>query len=311
MVMGLVIILIVSMFFIIKEKPAGNIRIGYVPATTALPLYIAEEKGFFKDAGLDAVLVSCQGAVKQMEALLSKNIDAVGFMFTQTALTIEASDPGSLVFLRTDYVNPQQYQLQLVTGKDSRINSIYDLKGKTIAELGGGISGVLIKLILKSAGLTLKDVSVVSMPLPQMAQAIIAGKVDAALLSDPFTSLALREGSINILKKSLLSDYLLDPSPVAVVAVRKEYYDQNKDAVKKFLKAYEKSVKYMKQHPQESRDIVIKRHDFPQDLKLLATDMFDMRHVGLTDLSEFQNKLFLEGGMDNKADLDRLIVYSD
>jgi NitT/TauT family transport system substrate-binding protein len=310
LLMGIIVILLVASFFTRKEK-TSHLRIGYVPATTAAPLYIAEERGFFKNEKIDTTIIPCQGAVKQMEALLSEDIDAVGFMFTQTALTIEAQEPGFLVFLKTNYVKPEQYQLQLVAGIDSGINSIYDLKGKVITELGGGISGVLVKLILRSAGLTIDDVRVVNMPLPQMAQAIVARKVDAAILSDPFTSLGLRDGSLKIIKKSLLTDYYLNPSPIAAVAVRREYYDRNKETVKRFILAYEKAIAYMKEYPEETRQIVIKRHNLPEDLQLLCTDMFDMKKVNHKDFAELQNKLYKEGGMNNKAELDKLVVYPD
>jgi NitT/TauT family transport system substrate-binding protein len=72
------------------------------------------------------------------------------------------------------------------------ITSIGDLKGKKVAVEQGTVDHYLLLLALAEAGLTVSDITLMPMPTDQAAAAFAAGKVDAAGIFAPFTTIALK-----------------------------------------------------------------------------------------------------------------------
>src|SRR5439155_1169243 len=58
-----------------RAQPAPKIRVGYWPIAAGLPFYVAVEKGFFKEAGVEVEPIKFAGAQQVMEAMLSGRAD--------------------------------------------------------------------------------------------------------------------------------------------------------------------------------------------------------------------------------------------
>ncbi len=120
------------------------------------------------------------------------------------------------------------------------INSVNDLRGKTIAYAGFTPSVTFLAYMLESAGMSFDDVKLQEVPLPtDAANAFKGGKVDAAIVWSPDDEIAVREvpGSKVLQSTREASNIIAD-----VYMVKNEYLRKNKDKIAKFYEGWMKGA---------------------------------------------------------------------
>lgn len=214
------------------------------PAASMLPYYAALSQGFFKDQGLDVTVVQLASPV----AITALSKDEVQFMTVPSdAVTgVTKGLPDRIVYLLWDKAP------WVLIGKTS-YNSIADLKGKTIAVHPAGSSPeAFLQAGLKSANMTEKDVQILHLNGTQdIFTAVIAGKVDAGVVSPPFDIQAAEQGAHQI---AFLGDYL--QIPYLGLATSQPYIQQHRDVVVKMIKGLSKGVQYVRDNANGSAQLL-------------------------------------------------------
>lgn len=219
------------------------------PITEQTNLYQAEEKGFFKEKGIDFTFVPGAGGGDAIKNILTKQAD------------IAFTDPGSLYFaldkgekLRVVYNIYPQNVFNIVSLTNKNIKEPKDLKGKTIGvySLASGTRHNLL-VVLSQAGLTEKDVTIVETGVSNFAP-LIQGQVDATAATDTGLLDAKLKG-LGEVQVMEVKDYLNVPSDVFVVT--EETYQQKKELLKSFLEAYKKSAQLMIQNPDAAAETAV------------------------------------------------------
>jgi NitT/TauT family transport system substrate-binding protein len=120
------------------------------------------------------------------------------------------------------------------------VDRVAKLRGRKVANLvPGGITEYLLALNLKSGGLTINDIDMVSpMGFPQMVDAFTTKVVDAALIGEPFATMAIRKGVGAILdEKSDLGEQIL------WIQTNREFAERNPAVVTNFLIGFLKATR--------------------------------------------------------------------
>jgi NitT/TauT family transport system substrate-binding protein len=138
--------------------------------------------------------------------------------------------------------------------KGSRIRSVDDLPGKTIAVNAlRGLAEVVISRSLEKQGVDYHKVKMLEVPFPEMPAALEGHRVDAALLTEPFLSAVLARGGTQIDAPSVET---LPSFPNGVYVASAKYLAANGDVVDRFSRAMNKSLDYAQAHPDEVRRII-------------------------------------------------------
>jgi NitT/TauT family transport system substrate-binding protein len=216
------------------------------PAVSILPFYAALDQGFFRKQGLDASIIQMSGTIAQ--TALSKG--EIQFMNSPSDAVIGATNgfPFKIVY------SAWESAPWTLVGK-AEFKSVQDLKGKTIATNRPGSSPyAYLEAGLKKNGLTVKDVNLLFLTATQDDYAqLIAGKIDAAVLSPPFDTQAADQGFHEIL---FLGDQLQIPY-IGLATTEANIKDHRKDvvgAIKGLLDAGD----WIKSHPAESAGLIVK-----------------------------------------------------
>jgi NitT/TauT family transport system substrate-binding protein len=167
--------------------------VGIVTSSLFAPLYVAQARGYFKQQGINVelqVVTSGQDAIPLVSAgKLDVEVAGVSAgMFSALNSGLDFKVVGSMGQSTGDPDHsPTALELSNSAGA---IKSVADLKGQKIAVAGGpGASGgYLTDQILRTAGLTIKDISPVNLSNGDMISALKSGSVTAALTSAPFTT---------------------------------------------------------------------------------------------------------------------------
>jgi NitT/TauT family transport system substrate-binding protein len=158
------------------------VTIGLSGWTGFAPLTLAKEAGIFKKNGLDVTLKKIPQASRHL-AIQSGDVQCA-------ATTVETW----IVWNANGVPTKQIFQMDKSYGADGmvvrgNINSIKDMKGKTVAASAPGTAPYFtLAWFLKKNGLSVKDVTVVNMEPGPAAQAFIAGQNDAAMTYEPYLS---------------------------------------------------------------------------------------------------------------------------
>ncbi|MCB4767563.1 ABC transporter substrate-binding protein [Ancylobacter sp. Lp-2] len=231
-----------------QPAAAGKISIGHTIWVGYGPLYLAKELGFFKENGVDADFQVVDDSALAMAAQAAGKLDGTAttldeilkyrspdFCFKAVALFDESHGGDGMVSLK-------------------EINSLADLKGKTVAMNEGSTSQFWFSYLMKKAGIPLKDVEVLNMSADAAAAAFIAGQVPAAVTWEPNLTLVKTKNVGKVLTDSAAT-------PGVIIDVLEFSCSVLKDRpadVKGFIAGLQKAVDYIKTNPDKAYEIMAK-----------------------------------------------------
>ena len=152
-----------------------TVGLGYIPSVQFAPFYLADQAGYYRDAGLTVQLQNGRDA--DLVTLLGQGAIDIGNS-DGTSVIPAVSQGIPIVYAATIY---GQFPSIVLAKADSGIKTAADLKGKKIGTPGKyGSSWIMLQALLGSAGLTTDDVTIVEYPDYGQAAALQQGAIDAA-----------------------------------------------------------------------------------------------------------------------------------
>ncbi len=223
-----------------------SVPVGYIPNIQFAPLYVAMEKGYYRDAGLDVSL----DYSFETDALALVGADKLKFAFVSGEQVLLArAQQLPVVYTMAWY---QQYPVGIAAMKSSGISKPADLKGKRIGvPVLSGASYIGLRALLEAGGLTEQDVTIEVIGFNQV-EALAAGQDDAVVIyvaNEP-VQLRAKGYEINVLK---VADHLQLVSNGLIT--NEVTIKNNPGLVRQMSTATEKGIQYAAAHPDEAYEI--------------------------------------------------------
>lgn len=236
------------------------IRVLRSPVGTFQGLYIAEEKGWFKEKGLK-VEVTIGGAPSQNIAQLQAGQTDV--IMTGSFDLVAASAQGLPVVATLNTQDQGEVGTTgLLTPPGSTIKTVADLKGKKIGMPGiQSTQGLMLYRALEKAGMKKEDVTLVNLPFDAMIESAEKGNVDAIVPIGLFFSLAQSKkfGEVKEVYPQIQG------TPAVIFASSKDYVSKNADTLKAFNEAMQKAYEFGNKNPDAVRAIDSAQTKMPPD----------------------------------------------
>jgi NitT/TauT family transport system substrate-binding protein len=244
------------------------------------PLYVARDKGFFEDAGLDVTIGNGKGTNDVLARLGAGKADAV---FASMAGLMSATGQGldaKMVALMYNK-NPEAVFYK----KSSGITGPRDLEGKKVALAAGTSIAALLPGLLTQNGLDIKAVKTASLAPEALNPALLTGKVDAMLeFSFNAAQLQAAAASADDIGYFLYADHDFAFYGNGYV-VKDELIRSSPDVVKRFTNAVVKGYEYAVEHPDEACELL--RKDVPDvDAQACLREMQVVKQLVITDETE-------------------------
>jgi NitT/TauT family transport system substrate-binding protein len=254
----LVAFLLLGVCAVLSCGPGGQkppLKIGLVTWLGYGPFYIAQEKGFFKENGVEVTFERIEDDSARRAAIAAGQLDGI-------ALTLDA-----MIALRSkDIPLKTVMAIDASNGGDGivavqSIAKIEDLKGHEVAFPLGLPSHFFLYSVLKEHGMSVKDIKPVYMDADQAGTAFAAGKIDAAVTWEPWLSKAREVGHGHVLVDS--RSY---PGQIAdVLFMREEVIAQRPQEIEGLIRAWYKAVDYVRDNPAESKAIMARSFGLPEE----------------------------------------------
>jgi NitT/TauT family transport system substrate-binding protein len=231
----LVIVFCSALSRVNAQEPSLTVGLTTRTGSTGLPFAIAEEKGFFKSEGLNAVVVIMQNQVV-VNGVVSRNLD-YGGTFSNFIGAALSGLPVRIVMAVMD--GSDHY---LVTSPN--VKRVEDLKGKKfgISSYGGTPHSEAIMILRKVGMNPEKDVIFLQIGGSSARYAALdSGSIDAAMLTPPFNKLAAKRGFNEILSFNEIMNI-----PLGGLAVHTQKMKEKPDEIVKMIKAMLRSSDFIR-----------------------------------------------------------------
>lgn len=238
-----------------NQESMNQFRFSMVTWVGYGPVWLAQDKGFFKEEGLDVDITLMEDPATRKAAMMSRSIDGMANTVDLLILDREQNVPSVAVSL-FDFSNGGDG----VIAKND-IKSVQDLKGKTILLQKNFVSESLFNYILIKNNIGLHEVTTIDTEAGAAGAAFAAGKSDVSVTWEPWLSKASETGNGHVLVSS--ADY---PGVIVdILTVHEDYLREHPEAIKQFMRAWFKAVRYWQENPEEANTLMAKHYDMAPD----------------------------------------------
>ncbi|MHC1755101.1 MAG: ABC transporter substrate-binding protein [Methanosarcina sp.] len=278
-----------------EENTAQNevktVKIGYLPLTHALPLFVENDLSANDSRNFKVELVKFGSWTELSDAVNTGQVDGASMLIE---LAMKSKEQG--IDLKTVALGHRDGNV-VVVSKD--ITQVADLKGKTFA-IPHRLSthNVLLYKMLKENGLTVNDLNVVELPPPEMPSALSEGRISGYIVAEPFGAISIASDNGKVLFES---QDLWNNSVCCGLVLRKDFIENNPTVAAEFVNEYvrageraeskdpevlDAAAKYMKVEP-EVLDLSLQWISY-DNLKLEEKDYNELSQY-LVEMGQLEN----------------------
>lgn len=252
------------------QKPLQKVRVA-LPHTTlfdvAVPIYVAEEKGFFEEAGIQVEKIFTKGGGDTVQSVIAGSVD-IGTA-TGPQSIVAAYDRGAP--LKIISAQMTGFDIYWLVKADSSYQTYKDLAGKKIgfSSVGSSTDAAvqIMNSMLEKQNLQPMEGLPVGGP-PDQITAVLTGQIDAGFASAPGGVKEIEEGKLRIaIPGSDISEY--KDVAVRVNFANKEFVEQHPETVKAFLNALHNAIQWAHENKDETVEIWKKRADLKEEPAVL------------------------------------------
>jgi NitT/TauT family transport system substrate-binding protein len=229
-----------------------KLRLDWRPLGTHGPIYLAAEKGWFKDAGLEVTIEQGTGSVITVQQVDAGHYD-VGWASLPMMVQGRAKGMSSLVAIAGIF---RKFDLALIVPKDSSIKKPADVKGKKLIFTAGSFEAPFIDAFLEKGGLTRDQVELTNLGYAARASTLVSGRADGLFggsIGD-YTTVASQTAA----RLLLFADVGLDV-PSSGLFARQDVLKKKGDALRTFASIIAGSWAYvLNGHEKEAAQAVIR-----------------------------------------------------
>ena len=196
--------------------------------------FIAQERGFFQDEGVNVELVINENIDDNLQYFKEGKADAAFGLQSDAMLLFAEGVPLKIVYI-TDFSNGGDV---IVSKLD--IKTIADLKGKTVSvDKLNGFNHIFLVELLRINGLSESDVTVVPLIASEVPEALKDGRIDAGQTWEPYESQAIDDGYRKLASSAEVPGIITD-----VLMFHSKFVEERPDDVKKIIIALDRALEY-------------------------------------------------------------------
>lgn len=227
------------------------VRLSYSTGWDALPVVVAEERGFFTQQRLIVSGVAAQSASAVATSLQANSTDIA--VLPQRAF-ISLANAGAK--MKAIAINSWGVQIQLVAPKQAGISSVSDLEGKTIAMGRGSAALPFLVRLLNLEGLKLSDVEIVRTTASDLATALPENRAHAVFDMGHITGPMVAAGQAKVVMSAEEVRKSLGAIGAMPVLASQAFIDNEPEVVQRVVNAWYTAQRYIHQNPDDAAQLM-------------------------------------------------------
>jgi NitT/TauT family transport system substrate-binding protein len=300
-------------------NPRIALKVGAIGAVSDAGIFIAQEKGYFRDDGLDVEIVGFKAAPQILPAIATGEVQVSGSAVTPALFNAFARGITMKLVADKGQVAQGFGFAAIVIRSDlaDTIRDFKDLKGRKFAVMGKGVSSTTqLGKALERGGIEPNEVELIELGLPEMVAALGNKAIDGATLLEPFITFATAR-NVGIRWKGM-EDFLPFTGQNGVIIYSQQFTQEQPEAAKRWMAAYLKGTRaYLdavtKGTDRDGINAILAKHTAVKDLALLAkiapTGFDPNGRMEIKSLEADQDWFLKLGLQQSRADLGKVMDY--
>jgi NitT/TauT family transport system substrate-binding protein len=300
-------------------NPRIALKVGAIGAVSDAGIFIAQEKGYFRDEGLDVEIVGFKAAPQILPAIATGEVQVSGSAVTPALFNAFARGITMKLVADKGQVAQGFGFAAIVIRSDlaDTIRDFKDLKGRKFAVMGKGVSSTTqLGKALERGGIEPNEVELIELGLPEMVAALGNKAIDGATLLEPFITFATAR-NVGIRWKGM-EDFLPFTGQNGVIIYSQQFTQEQPEAAKRWMAAYLKGTRaYLdavtKGTDRDGINAILAKHTAVKDLALLAkiapTGFDPNGRMEIKSLEADQDWFLKLGLQQSRADLGKVMDY--
>ena len=227
---------------------ADTLRIAAARAPASLPLYVAQQRGFFADERLAVAITDCIGGTRCLGLVLDDKADLA--TTSEMPVVLQAFAHADVAILAT--MAHANDNLKLIARKASGVTRSEQLDGRKVGVTAGTAAQYLLETHLLNVGVDPRHVTMVPLQAEDAVAALRSGRIDAVAVWEPFGYAALRGADAVGLRLPLSGGYIESYDLIG----RRSQFVRRDDAMVRLLRAVERAEQFIRARPAEARAIL-------------------------------------------------------
>ena len=279
-----------------------TLKIAVMPIIDTLPLYVAQQQGFFAEHNVEVELIPVASAPERVQLVASGQVD--GAINETLAVMLFNQETTQMQAVRYALRPAEGYgHFFILASGASGITAPDGFKGVEIGVSQGTIIEYVTERLLTAEGLSADEIVTIPVPkIPDRMALLASGELSAATLPDPLGALAVQSGAAIVLDDSNHPEY-----GFSIYSFRKEIIDAHPDAIKGFLAAVDEAIALINADPTQYTSILSDNNIVPPPL-LDAYKVPPFPAAGVPTEAEWEDAL---SWAKEKGMLDVDVSYED
>ncbi len=190
-----------------------TLKIAVLPVMDTLPIYVAQEEGLFEAQGVQVKFIPVFSAPERDQVITAGQADGM-INESLSAMLYNQNDVQVQIVRIARAATPTAPVFHILASGQSGITTEEGLKGVEIGISQGTVIEYLTKRLLQAEGFAPDEIKTIAVPkVPDRMALLNDGELQAAMLPDPFTFVAIQQGAVNVLDDSKHPEYATPQSP--------------------------------------------------------------------------------------------------
>ncbi len=257
-----------------ESEPVYTVTPVIIGAETSLlttPIWVAEEKGYFLEEGVEAIIKPFDSGKASFEAMLKGEVDLSTVAPTPIMFNSFRRDDFSII---ASFVYSHD-DVKVIARKDSGIKTANDLRGKRIGIRFGTTGQFFLAAYLDYNGIGAEQIEAVDIAPYKLPKALEVGQVDAIIVWEPHArnaQILLGQQAVRLPSSQIYKEYFN-------LMAGRMFTQNNSELLERILRAIHKASIYAKNNPLEAQAIITEKLGLPPNL---ATSLWDEFYFGLS-----------------------------
>jgi len=255
------------MSFVIPVSSFGGdkkaiLRLALLPIPDVLPVYVALEKGYFKELGVEVEPLSVGSAVERDQLMQAGKVDGMINEISGAANFNRDKTQVKIISVARSPIGENPL-FRILAAPGSGITTVAGLAGVPIGISKNTVIEYISTRLLTNGGLTSEEIEYKSIPvLPERLQLLLQGQVKAVTLPDPLGAAAIKAGAIEVVNDTDRRDL-----SASVITFSTDSLENKTDLVKNFMIAWEKAAQDLNQDPAAYEQLMLKKIRVPKNIQ--------------------------------------------
>jgi len=238
------------------------LRLALLPIPSVLPIFAAEENGYFRELGIIVETLPVGSAVERDQLMQAGRIDGMINEISGAAMFNREKIQLKIVAVARSPIGGNPI-FRILATPGSSYSGVKDLAGVPIGISKNTIIEYITGRLLQAEGVEDEKIVYQSVPvLPERLQLLLSGQIKAATLPDPLGASAIAAGAVEI-----VNDTVLPGLSASVISFSTAALTGKTEAVKKFMEAWDRAVADLNADPQKYKELMLKKIRVPGNIK--------------------------------------------